>query len=232
MLMKDRNIFIILIVSGLLLFSPILSAQETNHTDANGKKQGSFVVKFPSGKIKYTGQFRDNKPFGVFNYYSPDGSLKATNVFSEDGNKARNKQFAENGTIVAEGNFINQLKDSIWRFYSDFDSTLLSEESYRNNLKHGISKTYFPEGGQLSEIQEFKDGIRDGIWKKYFQEGAVMLEANYQNDELEGKFVIYFENGKVKIEGEYLHGVKTGIWFEYNEAGDLVERNDTSIKYD
>ena len=220
------------VIAVVVCFTTTISAQTSNLIDSNGKKQGSFKVHYPSGNVKYTGQFNDDKPYGEFSYYTADGYLKAINAFTPDGMKACSKQFSANGKMIAEGNFVDQLKDSIWRFYSDYDSTLLSEESFKKNVKDGISKTYFPDGGQLSEIQEYKNGIRNGIWKKYFQEGAVMLEATYLNDELNGKFVLFFDSGKVKIEGEYLHGMKTGIWFEYNEAGDLVERNDTSIKYE
>ncbi len=41
----------------------------------NGKKQGHSIVKHPNGAVNYMGEYKDDKPIGVWETYSPEGKL-------------------------------------------------------------------------------------------------------------------------------------------------------------
>ena len=55
----------------LLLFCiPFFTfSQSINNVDINGNKQGIWGKTYNNGLIRYKGQFKDNKPQGLFFYY-------------------------------------------------------------------------------------------------------------------------------------------------------------------
>lgn len=194
---------------------------EVNQLDDMGRKQGAWQAKFPNGKTKYEGQFHDDKPFGEFKYYYVSGALKAINSFGSNSLIAYNKSYFENGILMAEGKYIDQKKDSIWRFYSDVDSVLLSEESYSADLRDGMVKNYYPGTEQLSELIHYVKGIKEGEWVKYFEDGTVLLRGTYLHDVLVGEIIFNYPDGKLNIKGQYVNGYKDGKWLVYNADGSL-----------
>ena len=65
------------------------------------------------------GQFKNNNCQGEFKYYDEQGNLKATNTYDKTGEKALNKTYAPNGTLIATGYYVNQKKDGEWRYFSE-----------------------------------------------------------------------------------------------------------------
>ena len=53
----------------LLLLFPIPALSQANFTDASGRKQGKWEKKYESGKIRYTGTFKNDIPVGTFTYF-------------------------------------------------------------------------------------------------------------------------------------------------------------------
>ncbi len=69
-----------LILAGLLqlLFFAALAQEITdnhiNKADAQGRRQGVWRVYDDDGNLKFTGEYINGKPVGVFNYYYPEGN--------------------------------------------------------------------------------------------------------------------------------------------------------------
>lgn len=88
-------------------------------------------------------------------------------------NRARNgwyQEFNKYATLVAEGLYVNDRKNGIWKEYYDHTGTLMLEETYRDGIQHGRFASYHPNGQLLSEGQ-FKDGLREGYFRVYDEEG-------------------------------------------------------------
>lgn len=117
---KAILLFSIFFIAPLFVFT-----QSQNQIDAQGQKQGRWVKAYNNGKVRYIGQFRDDRPYGEFNYYYESGALQTITNFSDDGIIAQTKTFHENGTPMATGNYIRQKKEGLWRYYSDIDSSLI-----------------------------------------------------------------------------------------------------------
>ena len=70
--------------------------------------------------------------------------------------------------------------------------------------------------GSYSELtyssQIFLSGILDDI---------LMMNNEYINDEKEGLYKEYHENGQLKSVGKYENGKRVGDWKEYDENGKL-----------
>lgn len=214
----------------IIMFTQIvtLSAQQVNQVNPSGEKEGVWIKYFDNGKIKYEGQFRNDKPYGKFKYYFKEGSIKAISVFSDDGIIAINTTYYKNGKLMAEGKYVNQQKDSIWKYYLNEESNpLVSTETYINGILNGESNTYYPDTGEPAEIIFFKDGKKNGKLLKYFPEGNLMTESYYTDGLPDGDFTHYHPDGKVQIEGKYYKGKQVvGQWKFFDEDGNPVDKDE------
>lgn len=212
---------------GLLLLSPLfIAAQSVNQTDGNGLKQGKWTKTYANGVTRYEGQFKKDMPYGEFKNYYISGVLKAVTNYSADGIIANTKTFHENSKPLAEGKYVNQMKDSIWNYFSDVNGELISKETYNNGKLNGPSLTFYPESEKVAESIEYKNDLKEGDFKKYFPNGSIMTEGKYKNNQLEGNFILYFPNGKIQLKGKYKNGRQIGNWSYFDEDGNKVNEED------
>ncbi len=206
-----------------ILFSTLLSygQDSINKTDHGGRRQGNWIKRDKEGHKLYDGQFSDGVPYGIFRYYYPNGKVKAISVMSENGKLARTVSFSVNGRKIAEGNFRNEKKDSIWNYFSELDGVLLSCESYLEGEKIGRSATFYPNGN-IAELINFSSGKKAGEWIQYYDDGRVRFQGYYAADEKEGQFKAYYPDGKLSISGAYKAGHKDGTWTFYDEKGGII----------
>ena len=123
------------IIFFILFLLPFLSyGQLKNKIDSHNHKQGEWTQTYTNGSIKYEGQFKDGKPYGIFYYYYPTGQLKAKRNFFNDGKASTAHIFYNNGYIKASGIYVDEMKDSTWNYYSK-DSTL----SYRRTKSQKLA---------------------------------------------------------------------------------------------
>lgn len=189
----------------LLLLLPLtLAAQEYNQTDSKGRRQGPWMDFYANGQKRYEGQFKNDFCVGEFKYYDEQGKLKATNTFDKSGERALNKSYAPNGTLIATGYYINKKKEGEWRYFSKDNGKLILVEENRNGKVHGSSKVYYDTGILMTECQ-YQEGLREGTAKTFYPSGAL------------------------KEEGVFLHGEKTGIWKTYNEDGDVISTENYTV---
>ena len=191
------NKFLLSLLLFLTVGNGFAVAQDANHTDAKGRRQGLWMDFYPNGQKRYEGQFKDGRCTGEFKYYDEQGRLKATNLFDRTGEKALNKTYAENGTLIATGYYLHQKKEGVWQYFSRDNGKMILEEDNKDGKVHGASKVYY-ENGVLMMERQFVDGLMEGHAK------------------------IYYPSSALKEEGDYLHGEKTGIWKAYNEDGDVI----------
>ncbi len=214
--MKRKAFFIALNI----LFSVFLFAQDApNITDSGGKKQGHWIKVDENKKKIYDGNFMNNSPEGKFIYYFESGVPKAITIFSQNGGVAYTKHFNVAGKMVGEGKYMNQNKDSLWKFY-DEEGKLLSEDVYLNGIKNGNFKVYY-RNGQLSENKIWVNGKLDGPCTKYFENGTVKYKGQYSKDKVDGKAIFYYPTGNVSVDGFYKNDLKDGAWTYYNQDGTL-----------
>ena len=187
----------------LLFISALIHAQ-INQVDANGKKQGSWEKKHPkSSVLHYKGQFKDDKPVGVFTYYYLSNKIQA--VIKHDLKTGRSEAtfYHENGNILSQGIFKNMKKDSVWCNYVP-SGRLSSKETYKNDVLDGKMIVYY---------------VPEDLYDKTQQ---VYYTCNYLNGKLDGEKIEYFQGGKLKSKGNYRNNIKVGVWEEYHPNGRLM----------
>ena len=97
--MYYRFIILFCLFSPSILFSQFNRDEIKNQTDENGLKQGEWEVKHEnSNAIRYKGQFKDDQPFGKFQYYYPTGEISGIMSFYNS-NSSLMKMYHKNGGI-------------------------------------------------------------------------------------------------------------------------------------
>ena len=126
------KIFLFIIFS----ISISLNAQDINQINVDGQKQGIWKKNYENGKLRYSGQFNNDIPTGIFYYYYKSGELQLEKEFFHNGLAAATHMFYKNGALKASGLYVNELKDSTWNYYNR-DSVLILQETY---TRTGICK--------------------------------------------------------------------------------------------
>lgn len=204
-----------------LLLWGALALQGQNLVDEEGRKTGHWKVEYPNGLTQYEADFELGHPVGEMLRYYEKGGLKARLIFEAESKRNYVFLFYKSGKPSAEGWYVNQLKDSVWTYYSDFDASVRIREPYLEGKLNGLSYSYYPNG-QISEEVEWKQNVKDGAWKQYFKNGALRLSGYYENGLLQGPYEVYLSNNTIEIRGSYLEGKSHGMWRFYDENGEEV----------
>jgi antitoxin component YwqK of YwqJK toxin-antitoxin module len=217
-----KKIFFVVII--LLLIPSVSFSQEPagiNKTDAQGKKQGSWVKRDSSGTILYEGTFRDNHPVGEFRRYYADKTLLSLLLYSSDGRTADATMYYPNKFTASQGKYVDQKKEGKWKFFSSStEGYLINEEMYKGNRKNGLSVKYFPDSTIAERVNYINDS-REGEWTQYFENGKLLLRTTYSGNLLNGKFETWYDNGKLYLTGFYKNNRRDGKWTIYKKDGSV-----------
>ncbi|HBS87195.1 MAG: hypothetical protein A2W91_03170 [Bacteroidetes bacterium GWF2_38_335] len=189
-----------------------------NYTDINGLKQGPWK-KFYQGsdQIMYECRFLNNKPVGTYTRYWPNGNKKVEIKYDSKG-VGRAKIYSESGSLGAQGNYIDQLRDSTWVFY--LGDKKRGEESYSMGKYNGSQKIYNSEGILIDDMN-FKMDKMDGTWKQYYVTGNLKFQISFENNVRNGEFILYDESGDIEKKGMYKNGLENGTWQYFDSGGHL-----------
>ncbi len=211
----------LIIIFSLLLVSATTLPQ--NITDANGKKQGPWIKKYPNGKIMYEGTFKDDLPVGLFKRYTQEGVLLSELTYTNGRDEATAIFYYADGVKAAEGKYLARSKEGLWKFWSaNQPHYLICEEFYHNDIRHGLSQKFYPDS-TLAETVTWDMGNRSGEWLQYYPDGSVCLRAEFMAGKLQGPFSYYHPNGNLQYEGRYKEDHRTGDWMVFKEDGSLKQ---------
>jgi antitoxin component YwqK of YwqJK toxin-antitoxin module len=220
--LKIKTLSFSMILLGLVLLFPALAFGQNdvplgdfpNVLDAAGKKQGKWKKVDARGTCIYVGQFKDDKPYGIFTYFDDQGKKMTEMNFLDGGPVNYGKMYGVSGKLTAQGKYVNQQKDSTWTFFTE-TGLFLSQENYKNGKKEGKSVTYYPGTKKIAGVSYFKGGVQDSTWTEYYEDGKVKAQGTYKMGNYEGKATWFFPDGRVNITGNYVHGLKDGVWMYY-----------------
>jgi antitoxin component YwqK of YwqJK toxin-antitoxin module len=208
-----------------LLVSSVF-AQNINKKDAQGRKQGPWQKTYPnSSLLEYKGQFKDDKPVGTFTYYYKNNKVKMIIVHDAKTGRSRCQMFhEENGKLMANGVYQNELKDSIWDFYGP-SGRKSTQESYKKGKLHGTYTIYYvPEdindkSLKASYVANYVDGLKEGLVMEYFDTGVIKSRTPYIKGKRHGVVNIYHPNGKLMIQERWKNGEQHGWQTAHDQTG-------------
>ena len=203
----------------LMVLCPFLIAQNPiNQLNSKGKKQGYWKKYDDKNVLLYEGTFANDVPVGEFKYYYPNGKLKSTSYFMQGVHKVHTVMYDEQGNKAAEGNFIDQQKDSIWNYYNSA-GTVIQTEGYNKGKKEGAWRTYSNETGTLLEEDFYRGGKRSGTCRTFFADGKISTRIDYIDGQMNGISETYYPGEQIFIRGIYHNGLKIKTWDTYDANG-------------
>lgn len=206
-----KKVYKNIVFFGLILFSCLkLSAQDTNRTSSNGKREGKWIGYYEeSNNKRYEGVFENGVEQGVFVFYddSPNGTVIAKRDFSKGNGVVFTTFYDSKGKKVSEGNFKGKEKEGKWIYFHIDGKTIMSEETYVQGKLEGVRKVYY-KSGQPSDEMNYKNGVLEGKLFKYAENGQVISEEFYVNDAKHGKAIYRNASGVIVEEVDFDNGRK------------------------
>ena len=177
--------------------------------------------------LKSKEMYLENRREGLAYYYYPSGKLRQTINFRNNRRQGSGRIFDENGTVITleeyrngdlvERQHINRMNNQgerhgVWKTF--YPSGMLKEEEYyKNGTLDGESNFYSERGNRINRIF-YSDGniIEEGI--------PLMAEVI--------DLTSYWEDGRtIRRKGRYLDSIPVNFHFFYNREG----KPESSIRY-
>ncbi|MEG0136270.1 MAG: toxin-antitoxin system YwqK family antitoxin [Cetobacterium sp.] len=100
-------------------------------------------------------------------------------------------------------------------------------EFYKNGIPEGKWLSFY-SNGKIKSIENWKNGELNGKYILYSEDGYKTFQTYYLKGKDHGLFKLYHDNGKLHIVGNFYNGQAIGIWNYYNERGNLIGKLDYS----
>ena len=216
---QNSDIMWRLIIIPLIAFSIQAAAQgdTLNRTDNQGKKTGYWISRDPSGKKIYEGTFHNGRPVGRFLRFHANGKIRVEMNYMPDGIAVKARLFDPEGRLRAEGIYRNQVKDSLWSFYSEKNIPVYRIK-YANGLVNGEALRFDANGALIEQTQWIKNKLV-GLQIIYYPDNKPQAKINYQEGKIDGTYQLLYPDGKTEVDGSYYSDLKTGKWVYYKPNG-------------
>ncbi|MFQ6599202.1 toxin-antitoxin system YwqK family antitoxin [Flavobacterium sp. C3NV] len=206
-----------IIIALLFLNAVLVSAQDFNKTDANGKKDGVWKGTYEvSKRPRYEGTFDHGKETGIFKFFddTKKGDVIATRDFTANNGSSYTIFYDQNKNKVSEGKEVGKAREGEWKYYHKASKVLMTLENYKNGKLEGLRSVYYPNS-KIAEEMNYVNGSKEGVYKKYGQNGTLLEQSTYKNNEYNGEAVFYDADGVVASKGKFVNGKKANMWQFY-----------------
>jgi uncharacterized protein len=175
----------------------------------------------------------------------PSGAIKVEREVTQDadGNYLLHgawRQYDDQGRLMAEGRYVRNRKDGLWRRfyragetpllgtapYKEFEAPFVSQATFRSGTLQGKWTIADAKQRKVHDV-EFADGQRHGRATWYFPTGAVLLQANYVRGRIHGDVVKFSSDAQVVAEEQYDDGRQQGTRTEFYDTNKKVKKTET-----
>ncbi len=225
------------------LLTSFFRSPERSGRMIDGKQEGEWVFRFPSGAEKAKGSYKDDKQIGPWTYWYENGNVEWEGEFDAHRLSGPSRFGYENGKNRAVGLFAGGLEEDLWTFWTSAGALDCEGDFVRG--EPALRWTYYhPDGSPLAEGFRLA-GERVGPWQFYSPSGEVterrfplpegtqivheswdgsiprregLLVKGLQN----GRWVTYHPNGRRRVSCDFVDGVPHGLVVGWTNAGELV----------
>ncbi len=189
--MKKLLLFI-LICQSAIAQSTNSDTLAPNQVDANGLKQGYWIVfnsvkklpNYPAEAKVEEGKFADSKKTGIWKMFFPNGNIKSEITFTNNRPSGYARMYYENGKVQEEGNWENN------RWTGDYKSYYENGQNfykfiYTSSGKREGKQEYFYENGQVMMSGEMHDGKEAGVWEEHYENGDLRAKKVFNEGALD-----------------------------------------------
>jgi antitoxin component YwqK of YwqJK toxin-antitoxin module len=197
-----------------------------------GTYEYSYSSYYESNQLKSKGTFKNGIDYTHQSYYET-GVLKLSLETLDNGERIR-KEFYNNGNILEEGTFKNNIRIGEWRHYYPSgqiehmtsylkgDAECSYSSYYENNqlkskgtVKNGVDyeyQSYYETGVLQTSLETLDNGER--VNKVFYRSGTLKQIGTYAPLR-NGTWKTFYESGELKRTEEFSNGQMVGIWKEY-----------------
>lgn len=187
---------------------------------------------YPSGRIKISGSYYNDKPDGIRREYNEEGAIIKGYIFNNgillaDGitdhkglRQGHWKEYYESGELLAEGDYNNSIKVGIWKYYHR-NGKIEQQGEYDSRGRAVNEWNWYYSSGNILRTETFEANIQEGEVLEYSDSGSVIVRGQYEDGEETGKWTYII--GDVTEEGNYEAGTPVGIWTQRdNDTGEII----------
>jgi antitoxin component YwqK of YwqJK toxin-antitoxin module len=158
--------------------------------------------------ILYSGEIKNGRRIGIWEYFFTNGKLREERIFEEDVYKILNAWNNQGNRIVENG---------FGRYISYYinDSTIMETGDVSNGYKIGAWRTYYLTGNLLSEVN-YVQGKQSGLYVYYYDSGVKYVEGEIVDDKPEGEWHWYHETEILSSRVNFINGKKEGEQIFYD----------------
>ncbi len=110
----------------------VINNQKIEYDVVKGIKDGNFNVYSDNGTKLISGEIRNNRNEGLWQYFYPDGQLESQGYFRDDNVNDKWFWYFPDGKLKMTGKYLNGLRDGKWTIYNEWGK-VISEDVYRND---------------------------------------------------------------------------------------------------
>lgn len=225
------------------LLTRFFRSPERSGRMVNGKQEGDWVFRYPSGALKAKGSYQNDKQIGPWTYWYENGNVEWEGEFAAQRLGGPSRFGFENGKNRAVGLFVDGLEEDLWTFWQQSGGLDCEGDFARGQAT--LRWTYYrPDGTRLAEGFRL-EGERVGPWEFYSSAGDVSerrypLPADTQivhetwdgnvpqregflvKGKPNGRWVTYHPNGRRRMTCDFADGVLHGLCVAWASSGELV----------
>jgi uncharacterized protein len=180
-----------------------------------GKREGIWKDYHHNGKLESESSYKAGALNGPAKNYSDKGVLLNERVYKTD-KIVSDKYYNASGKVLGEYT-IGKERTEVREYYED--GTLAAEGDYVNGQRDGQWTIYSEAGGWKYAHVNYTEDEFDGRLKYYHPNGNISFETTYQNGVEHGYRKSFYVNGKIESEGWIQYDMRQGDWYEYNVRG-------------
>lgn len=186
--------------------------------DCSTGPKGIFEVYNSAGQLVRQTYYSRGVKHGLSSTWQ-DGVLRSQYNYRSNKLHGICRTWNERGILIDECNYENDHSYGESRSWTD-DGVLSKVENYVNGIQNGLQLTYH-RNGKISEESIVSDGILVGKVNTFYESGEP-LEI-YEVDEYKhGEYLMFHENGQLKIQCKYHENELEGEYCEWDEEGTLI----------
>lgn len=174
-----------------------------------------------NGNVSKTGKYRNELENGVWMQYFQNGVVLDSGNYLDGRKNGKWIVNYENGTLYQKGIYNRDLQEGLWETYFE-NGNLMSKGKMDGGIPVG-KWSYFYSNGQLANELEHQsadivliwnsfDSIGhtyvqngEGIYREISSKGQLLETGKVEKGHKSGKWIQYFESGKLKAEGRYVN---------------------------
>lgn len=188
---------------------------------------GIYLEKYENGNIQIRGDVLSGMADGLWQWYYENQSLEISGYYSQGKRHGQWTWYDKKGIMQKREYYEQGSPIGKWDEYYPGGS-LKFEIIYHSPTKRTHISWF--ENGQVEYRQHYTKQdvfLLDGTTEEFYSNGIKRFETTFEMGKIAGYQRWWFENGQVMLEGLNDHGTYTGKWIKYYENGKIQAQTES-----